>query len=127
MCRIFAGQDPASYEPVTRSLRLGGHSTSIRLEGTYWDILDEIAAQQGMTTPRFLSVLYDEVLEMRGEVRNFASLLRVSCTKFMERRNETLAAAQTELRAQGAKRAGRRAGSGRIAGDRPAESRRAVL
>lgn len=41
MCRIFAGQDPASYEPVTRSLRLGGHSTSIRLEGTYWDILDE--------------------------------------------------------------------------------------
>lgn len=97
MCQIFAGQDPQSYEPVTRSVRLGGHSTSIRLEGKFWEILDEIAAQQDMTTPRFLSTLYDEVLDLHGEVRNFASLLRVSCTRIMESRNETMAEAEAEL------------------------------
>lgn len=92
MCQIFAGQDPKAYRPVTRSVRLGGHSTSIRLENVYWDILDEIAAAQDMTTPRFLCLLYDEVLDLQGEVRNFASLLRVSCTKFVENRERTLAA-----------------------------------
>ncbi len=96
MCRIFAGQDPEGYRAVTRSVRLGGHSTSIRLEKAYWEILDEIAITQGMTTPRFLSVLYDEVLELHGEVGNFASLLRVSCTKFVENRERTLAAANAD-------------------------------
>ena len=68
MCGIFAGQDPASYDCVTRSVRLNGHATSIRLEATFWEILDEIAGAQGLTTPRFLSTLHDEVLELRGEV-----------------------------------------------------------
>jgi len=93
MCQIFAGQDPKGYQPITRSIRLGGHSTSIRLENAYWDILDEIATAQNMTTPRFLGVLYGEVLELHGEVRNFASLLRVCCTKFVENRERTLAMA----------------------------------
>ena len=103
MCQIFAGQDPKGYEPVTRSIRLGGHSTSIRLENAYWEILDEIAAAQDLTTPRFLGLLYDEVLELHGEVRNFASLLRVSCTKFIGSRKETLAVALTERTAPGSK------------------------
>lgn len=107
MCQIFAGRDPKSYAPVTRSVRLGGYSTSIRLEVTFWEILDEIAAQQDMTTPRFLSVLYDEVLELHGEVSNFASLLRVSCTKFMESREKTLNSARAELAASAGKPAAR--------------------
>jgi len=96
MCQIFAGQDPERYRPVTRSVRLGGHSTSIRLERAYWEILDEIAVAQGMAPPRFLGVLYDEVLELHGEVRNFASLLRVSCTNFVESRERTLMAASRD-------------------------------
>ncbi len=107
MCQIFAGRNPESYAPVTRSVRLGGFSTSIRLEVTFWEILDEIAAQQNMTTPRFLSVLYDEVLELHGEVRNFASLLRVSCTKFVENRDDTMKLAQVESRERTGKRSGR--------------------
>ena len=79
MCRIFAGQDPATYATTTRSVRLAGHATSIRLEAAFWDILDEIAARQDMTTPRFLSTLYDEVLELHGQISNFTSLLRVAC------------------------------------------------
>src|SRR5258708_7017133 len=80
MCRIFATQDPASYALVTRALRLNGHTTSIRLEAAYWAILDEIAAKEGLSTPRFIGKLYDEVLGWHGEVTNFTSMLRVTCT-----------------------------------------------
>lgn len=83
MCRIFANQDPKSYAFATRSVRLAGHSTSLRLERQFWDILAEIAARQGMTLPRLLSQLYDEVLEERGEVPNFASLLRNACVLYL--------------------------------------------
>lgn len=79
MCQIYAGQPPESYEPVTRRLRLNGHSTSIRLERGFWRILDAMAAREGQTTPAFVSRLHDEVLERRGEARNFASLLRCAC------------------------------------------------
>lgn len=88
MCRVFAEQDPESYRVVTRSIRLNGYSTSIRLEAMYWSILDDIAASQGMSMPRFISTLYDEVMELRGEVGNFASLLRVTCTGFVRARHE---------------------------------------
>ena len=83
MCRIFAGQDPASYESITKSIRLGGHATSIRLEARFWDILSEIAAGQHTSLPRFLTTLYDEALEIHGNVANFASLLRVSCLVYL--------------------------------------------
>ncbi len=32
MCKVFAGQDPANYDFETRSVRLMGHVTSVRLE-----------------------------------------------------------------------------------------------
>ena len=38
MCQVYAGQPPESYEPVTRRLRLSGHSTSIRLERSFNDL-----------------------------------------------------------------------------------------
>lgn len=79
MCQVYAGQLPESYEPVTRRLRLNGHSTSIRLERSFWQMLDEMAAREGLTTPAFVSRLHDEVVELHGESRNFASLLRCAC------------------------------------------------
>ena len=76
MCQIFAGQKPERYSCETRSVRLGGHVTSVRLENAYWDILEEVSNAQGMTLGKFLTTLHDEVLELRGEVNNFTSLLR---------------------------------------------------
>lgn len=84
MCHVFAGQDPDRYACRTRRLRLNGQSTSIRLENAFWDILDEIAAREGVTTPTFISTLHAEVLELRGEPANFTSLLRCACLKFIE-------------------------------------------
>ena len=97
MCRIFAGQDPATYEYVTRSVRLGGHATSIRLESTFWDILEEIAESQDLTVPRFLGTLHEEVLELHGEISNFTSLLRVACVLYLRQPRTSLQQAVQEL------------------------------
>jgi predicted DNA-binding ribbon-helix-helix protein len=99
MCQVFASTDPDVYRTVTRSVRLDGFSTSIRLEALFWSILDQIAEQEGMSTPRFISTLYSEVLERRGEVGNFTSLLRVTCAVHIERQQglQPVAQAKQEL------------------------------
>jgi predicted DNA-binding ribbon-helix-helix protein len=79
MRSIYANQAPDSYAPITRSLRIDGAVTSLRLEAAFWTLLDELAASQGITTSRFINMLHQEVRDLRGEVTNFASLLRVSC------------------------------------------------
>ena len=83
MCHLFASQPPHTYESQTRSRRIGGHGTSIRLEVIYWDILEDLAAHQGMSLGKFITTLHDEVLNLHGEVRNFASLLRCSCLTYV--------------------------------------------
>ena len=97
MCAIFAGQNPANYSSVTRSIRLGGHATSVRLEKRFWDILDIIAEEQDFSTPQLLSKIYDEALELHGEVSNFASLLRCACTLYLEQPTEVMNQANAEL------------------------------
>lgn len=85
MCQIFAGQDPERYGYETRRLRLNGQSTSLRLERAFWRIIDEIAAQEDLSTPAFVSRLHSEVLELRGEPDNFTSLLRCACLIHIDR------------------------------------------
>ena len=91
MCQLFAHQPQRDYESQTRSLRIGGHCTSIRLEMSFWGTLEEIAATQNMSLAKFLTTLHDEVLDHHGEVKNFASLLRCSCLIY---RSRSLAANQ---------------------------------
>lgn len=98
MCRLFATQDPASYECETRAVRIHGHTTSIRLEAEFWRILEEIAGKEGMSLARFINTLHDEVLEHQGEVRNFTSLLRVTCALYLRLKDEH--AAQVQARQQ---------------------------
>ena len=83
MCHIFAGQDPRHYAYETRSVRLMGHPTSVRLEAKFWVVIEDIAVSQGLSQARFLSKLYEEALEIHGEVANFASLLRCCCLNFL--------------------------------------------
>mgnify|MGYP001823884964 CR=1 FL=1 len=84
MCHIFAGQDPANYAFETRSVRLMGHATSVRLEAKFWNVLEELSAAQNMPMSKFLSLLYEEAQEVNGEVSNFASLLRCCCLNFLD-------------------------------------------
>ena len=96
MCHVFAGQDPETYRFVTRSIRINGHCTSVRLEARFWEILETVAASQAMTVPQFVSELYEEVLEIHGEISNFASLLRCACVLFLS--NQPAAALERPLR-----------------------------
>jgi predicted DNA-binding ribbon-helix-helix protein len=84
MCKIFSELNPGHYTYQTRSVRLGGHATSVRLEAAFWNVLEDIAASQGVTLGRFLSKLHDEVLEFRGETHNFSSLLRCACLTYVD-------------------------------------------
>lgn len=83
MCEIYSSTPPARYEAVTRSVRLHGGVTSVRLERGFWDILEEIAASEGSSLAKFLENLYDEAQNHHGEISNFASLLRVVCTTYL--------------------------------------------
>ena len=82
MCQIFIRANAQSYEAATRSIRLHGVVTSVRLENLFWDTLEEIGARDGMTVPQLLSTLYDELLQHRGDIPNFASFLRVCCLRY---------------------------------------------
>jgi predicted DNA-binding ribbon-helix-helix protein len=82
MCKIFISADPASYESRTRSVRLHGVVTSVRLENLHWAVLEEIAGRDGMTVAQLIERLYDELVAERGAVGNFASFLRVCALRY---------------------------------------------
>ena len=85
MCEVYASTPAGRYESSTRSLRLSGFVTSIRLENEFWWILEKLSAEQQLTVPQFVTEIHDEVLARQGEVRNLASLLRVCCARYLER------------------------------------------
>ena len=85
MCQIYASTEPSRYDSEARSLRIQGCVTSIRLEKEFWSILDEMAQVENSTTPELINTLYTEVRENFGEVRNFTSFLRTSCTIYLAR------------------------------------------
>ncbi len=85
MCEYFVKADPIQYEQRTRSVRIRGMLTSIRLENTVWDVLAEMAEDEGCTTNALICQLHDEIMEHRGEVSNFASFLRVTSLRYLRR------------------------------------------
>ncbi|WP_377805191.1 ribbon-helix-helix domain-containing protein [Azospirillum sp. A29] len=95
MCQIFVNADPILYEARSRSVRIHGMVTSIRLENLFWNVLADIAAEQGTTTNRLILSLYDEVLEAHGAVQNLASFLRVSCVRYLTMKPQMLLPGQS--------------------------------
>jgi predicted DNA-binding ribbon-helix-helix protein len=85
MCEFFVKADPILYEQRSRTVRIHGALTSIRLENMVWDILAEMAEAEGRTTNALISAFHDEILAHRGEVPNFASFLRVTCMRYLSR------------------------------------------
>lgn len=87
MCQIFVRTDPELYRSRSRSMRLRGVSTSIRLENLFWRVLGEIGARDGLSMPQLVSKLYDELAEAGDAGReahaNFSSFLRVCCTRYL--------------------------------------------
>ncbi len=86
MCDFFVKADPIEYEQRSRTIRIHGVLTSIRLENMAWDILAEMAETEGRSTNALIALFHDEILAHRGEVPNFASFLRVTCMRYMRKR-----------------------------------------
>ncbi len=83
MCRLFIGADPELWGVQTRSMRIDGVSTSVRLENFFWGALEEIGNRDGLSLAQLMTRLYAEALEEGHDVDNFASFLRVCCGRYL--------------------------------------------
>lgn len=88
MCQFFVSADPILYETRSRTVRIHGVLTSIRLENLMWDTLAQIAADEGKSTNALIAALHDEIMTSSGEVSNFTSFLRVTCLRYYRRKDE---------------------------------------
>lgn len=71
--------DMALVQPSSRSVRLNGYATCLRLERVYWNILGNMAADNCCSISSLLSHVDREVHLRHGGVRNFSALVRVVC------------------------------------------------
>ena len=84
MCQLFIDADPALWTPHTRSFRMDGMVTSVRLEELFWRTLETIGDRDGMTVPQLLHRLYNESLDAGHDLGNFTSFLRVCCMRYLD-------------------------------------------
>lgn len=71
--------DMGLAQPLSRSVRLNGFATCLRLEQVYWDILAEMARVNCCSVNALLSYVDRQVHLRHGGVRNFSGLVRVVC------------------------------------------------
>ena len=73
--------DEAAREFSTqrRSVRIHGHSTSIRLEKAFWEVLEQIAKRDGISLATLIATVHDHCQQI--DTRNLASCLRVVCLR----------------------------------------------
>lgn len=83
MCQLFISADDSLWSSKTKSLRIQGVITSIRLEVFFWDILEELAFRDQMTVNQLITKLYLESLDADHDIGNFTSFLRVCCSRYL--------------------------------------------
>jgi len=71
----------AEFIPEKRGFRIHGHSTTIRLELAFWTVLEEMAANEGLSIPDMIEAIHDQCLVAND--KNLASCLRVICLKYI--------------------------------------------
>ena len=83
MCQLFISADDSLWSSKTKSLRIQGVVTSIRLEVFFWDILEELSFRDQMTVNQTITKLYLESLDADHDIGNFTSFLRVCCSRYL--------------------------------------------
>jgi len=83
MCQLFINADSNLWSFRTKSLRIQGVVTSIRLEVFFWDILAELSFRDQMTVNQAITKLYLESLDADHDIGNFTSFLRVCCSRYL--------------------------------------------
>ncbi|WP_417267116.1 ribbon-helix-helix domain-containing protein [Celeribacter baekdonensis] len=82
MCELFIGADPMLWQSRTRSLRIDGVATSIRIETHFWETLEEIGARDGLSLAQLITKLWHEAMDADHDLGNFTSFLRVCCSRY---------------------------------------------
>ena len=83
MCKLFINANPYLWKSSTKSLRIDGMVTSVRLENFFWGTLEEIAARDDMTLPQMITRLYHESIDAEHDLGNFTSFLRVCAGRYL--------------------------------------------
>ncbi len=98
MCQLFINADPALWASHTRSFRMDGMVTSVRLEELFWRALQTIGERDDLTVPQLLHRLYNESLDAGHDVGNFTSFLRVCCLRFLDLQLRGLIPTEAKIR-----------------------------
>ncbi len=77
-CTIDQVQD---FVPERRGFRIHGHSTSVRLEQAFWNVLEDMAGEMRIALPELITRIHDQCLVAND--KNLSSCLRVICIKYM--------------------------------------------
>lgn len=82
MCNLFVNAESDMWESRTKSLRISGFVTSVRMENYFWRALEEIAERTGSTVNELVSTLYSEAMSAGHSERNFTSFVRVCAIRY---------------------------------------------
>ena len=82
MCRLFIEAQSDLWVSQSKSLRIDGVATSIRMENFFWQTLAEIAFRDDMTVNQLITRLYHEAIDAEHDLGNFTSFLRVCCGRY---------------------------------------------
>ena len=69
------------FVPLKKSIRIYGHSTTIRLEKAFWNVLQLMAEDEQVPLPKIIEKISDTCLI--ANEKNLASCLRVICLKYI--------------------------------------------
>jgi len=83
MCQLFTNSDPNVWNNRSRSIRVDGVVTSVRLEEFFWETLEEIGSRDNMSVGQLITKLYKEAREAEHDLSNFTSYLRVCCGRYL--------------------------------------------
>ena len=68
------------FIPEKRGFRIHGHSTTLRLERAFWNVLEWMASNRKVSLPELIETIHDQCLIAND--KNLASCLRVICLKY---------------------------------------------
>ena len=69
------------FIPQKKGFRIHGHSTTIRLEQAFWNVLEWMAENRDVTLAALIENIHDQCLVAND--KNLASCLRVICLKYI--------------------------------------------
>ncbi|MDC0390498.1 ribbon-helix-helix domain-containing protein [Candidatus Thioglobus sp.] len=78
---VCSTEQVKEFVPLKRSIRLHGHSTTIRLEIAFWTVLEQMADDEEVSLAKLLELISDTCLVAND--KNLASCLRVLCLKYI--------------------------------------------